>query len=61
MKNPDTRTLVIQEMSEPQLFRERSREARVKIEGIDKMALNVLLVDHYQKVTQGPGFDSPVR
>ena len=41
---------MMQEASEPQLFRKWTKEPRVKIERVDKVTLNGLLMDHYHKV-----------
>ena len=46
---------MMQEASEHQLFRKWTREARVKIERVNKVTLNGLLMGHYHKV--GDNYD----
>ena len=41
---------MMQETSESQLFRKWTKEARVRIESVDKVTLDGLLMDHYHKV-----------
>ena len=50
MRNLDTQTLVTQQVSKTQPPLLRIKEARVKIEKVDKVTLSGLSTDHCQKV-----------